>query len=123
MALTLIPNKNVAEFDTRERCSIIEILNNELSPELSIARCRVDPGVTTELHSLADTKEIYLVEEGRGMMDDGKCKPFLVNPGDIIIIPSDHPQRIKNTGEIDLVFKVVCKPRFKPACYIPLEEG
>ena len=123
MALTLIPNKNVAEFDTRERCSIIEILNDEVNPDLSIARCRVKPGVTTELHSLEGTKEIYLVEEGCGMMDDGACMPFRVNPGDSIVIPPDYPQRIKNIGEVDLVFKVVCTPRFKPACYTPLEEN
>ncbi len=123
MALTLIKNKNVIEFDTRERCSIVEILNDEHSPHLSVARCKVSPGIITELHSLADTNEIYIIEKGSGMMDDGICEPFAVNPGDSIVIPPNHPQRIKNIGEGDLLFKVVCAPRFKPACYTPLEEG
>ncbi len=122
MALILIKNQNAVEFDTRELCSIIEILNDEQSPHLSVARCKVNPGITTELHSLAGTKEIYLIEKGSGMMDDGACEPFLVIPGDSIVIPPDHPQRIKNTGEADLVFKVMCTPRFLPACYTPLEE-
>ena len=123
MALTLIKHKNAVEFDTRERCSIIEILNDKQSPHLSVARCKVNPGVTTELHSLVGTKEVYLIEKGSGMMDDGTCKPFTVNPGDSIVIPPDYPQRIKNIGDVDLIFKVVCTPRFMPACYTPLEEG
>jgi mannose-6-phosphate isomerase-like protein (cupin superfamily) len=122
MALTLIKHKNSVEFETRERCSIIEILNDEQSPHLSVALCKVSPNVTTELHSLAGTKEVYLIEVGCGMVDDGACKPFMVNPGDSIIIPADHPQRLKNIGTADLVFKVVCTPRFEPACYTPLEE-
>jgi len=123
MAFTLIKHKNAVEFDTRERCSIIEILNDQQSPHLSVARCKVNPGVTTELHSLSGTKEVYLIEEGRGMMDDGTCKPFTVKPGDSITIPPDYPQRIKNIGKVDLVFKVVCTPRFMPACYTPLEAS
>lgn len=123
MTLTIIKHKTAIEFDTRERCSIIEILNDEQSPHLSVARCKVSSGVTTELHSLAGTREAYFIEEGNGMMDDGSCEPFLVNPGDSIIIPPDYPQRIKNIGEVDLVFKVVCTPRFEPACYSPLEDA
>jgi len=123
MALTLIPNKNAVEFETRERCSIIEILNDDESPHVSIARCKVNRGITTELHSLAGTKEVYLIEEGHGLMDDGRCEPFSVKPGDRIVIPPDHPQRIKNISEDELVFKVVCTPRFEPACYTPLEGG
>ncbi len=123
MSLTLIKHKNAVEFDTRERCSIIEILNDDESPHVSLARCKVYPGITTELHSLAGTKEVYLIEEGHGMMDDGRCEPFSVKPGDSITIPVEHPQRIKNIGEGDLVFMVVCTPRFEPACYTPLEEG
>ena len=40
------------EFYTEERCYITELHNNVDS---SIARARVKPGVTTELHSLRET--------------------------------------------------------------------
>jgi mannose-6-phosphate isomerase-like protein (cupin superfamily) len=121
MPLILIKNKNAVEFDTRERCSITEILNDAQSPHLSIARCTVKLGITTELHSLAGMKEVYFIEKGSGMMDDGVCEPFSVKPGDCITISPDHPQRIRNIGKVDLVFKVVCTPRFNPECYTPLE--
>ena len=112
-----------AEFFTRERCHIKEVLNDPSSPGLSIARCRVEPGVTTELHALAGTSETYLIETGNGVMDDGVGPGFAVGPGDAVSIPADHPQRIRNTGKVELVFLVLCAPRFEPSCYQPLDES
>ncbi len=119
--LKLIKNKSPIEFETRERCFISEILNDEAVPGHSIARCRVKPGVTTELHSLTNTRETYTIETGQGMMDDGECEPFLVGPGDSVEILPDHPQRIKNISDVDLVILLVCIPRFVPECYVALE--
>ncbi len=115
--LTLIAKNNSAEFATRERCTIKEILNDAKSPGLSIARCTVLPGVTTELHALNGTAETYLIEKGCGLMDDGECVPFAVEAGDCIAIAPGHKQRIKNTTDDKLIFLVICTPRFKPACY------
>ena len=121
--LTLIPENKSAEFATRERCQIKEILNDDKSPNLSIARCRVLPGITTELHSLSGTAETYLIENGEGLMDDGRCSPLPVEAGDCISISPGHAQRIKNTGTGELKFLVICTPRFKPACYASKESG
>lgn len=121
--LTLIKNKNSAEFFTSERCHIVELLNDDNSPDLSVARCRVEPGVTTQLHSLTGTTEVYGIEQGQGIMDDGKHPGIAVAAGDNILIPADHPQRICNTGTDDLIFVVTCQPRFEPACYNDLETG
>ncbi|HHC30096.1 MAG TPA: cupin domain-containing protein [Rhodobacterales bacterium] len=120
--LQKIPRNDSAEFFTRERCYIKELLNDAASPGLSIARCRVTPGVTTELHALAGTAETYLIERGNGQMDDGESPGFAVGPGDSVVIAPDHPQRICNTGTGDLVFLVICTPRFEPPCYQPLER-
>ncbi len=119
--LRKIPANGDPEFFTRERCHIKEVLNDPASPGLSLARCRVAPGVTTELHALAGTAETYLIERGTGVMDDGAQAPLAVGPGDCVTIAPDHPQRIRNTGSEDLVFLVICTPRFEPACYTPLE--
>jgi len=119
--LRKIPTNTSAEFFTRERCHIKEVLNNPASPGLSIARCRVAPGVTTELHALAGTAETYLIESGSGDMDDGKSAGFAVDPGDSVTIPPGQSQRIRNTGQDDLIFLVMCHPRFQPVCYQPLE--
>jgi len=40
------------EFLTAERCYIVETWNNSEDPALSIARARVEPGVTTAWHWL-----------------------------------------------------------------------
>ena len=119
--LKLITRNAQPEFETRERCSIVEILNDAESSDVSIARCRVKPGIITELHSLRNTKETYVIEAGQAMMDDGECEPIAVEIGDKIMISSGHPQRIRNIGECDLIFLAVCNPRFEPECYIPLE--
>jgi hypothetical protein len=42
-----------AEFDTPEKCSIIELSNTADDPDASIARARVRAGVTTRWHRLA----------------------------------------------------------------------
>ena len=120
--LNLIKNKFSKEFFTDERCHISELLNDAASPQLSMARCRVEHGVTTQLHALKGVCETYLIEKGEGVMDDGENAEFAVGVGDSIEIAADHPQRIRNTGECDLIFMVVCKPRFTPDCYIALGE-
>lgn len=108
------------EFWTGERCWILELLNEAGSPGLSIARARVEPGVTTELHAL-DVREVYVILEGSGEMDTGAGAPLSVRPGDLVDIPAGAAQRICNTGGTDLVFLCVCTPRFTPTGYTDLE--
>jgi hypothetical protein len=47
------------EFYTSERCYIIELSNTPDDPDVSIARARLEPGVTTRWHRLTDTAERY----------------------------------------------------------------
>lgn len=110
------------EILTRERCYITELLNDEQVPQVSLARCRVPPGVTTELHSLS-VAEWYVIGSGSGRMTVGDAAPFDVGPGDCVAIPAHAAQRIENTGAEDLVFQCVCVPRFEPGCYSPLDEN
>ena len=105
---------------TEERCYITELINEPAWPEFSLARCRVEPGVTTQLHALS-VHEIYLIRQGAGLMSVGDQEPFSVEPGDSVTIPKHVAQRITNTGNTDLVFDCVCSPRFFPACYASLE--
>ncbi len=120
--LSHIPAGSAREFSTRERCFVTELLNHPDQPDLSIARCRVSPGITTELHLLHETRETYLIERGAGLMDDGAGRSFVVGAGDSVVIPADQPQRITNTGEGDLVFLAICRPRFRPGCYRALSD-
>ena len=53
-----------AEFYTEERCYITELSNSPADPDISIARARVEPGVTTCWHRLVGTAERYVVVAG-----------------------------------------------------------
>lgn len=116
----LIPASQAPEFYTGERCHITELLNDERVPQASLARTRVEPGITTELHRLS-VEEYYLIESGQGLMEVGDDSPFPVAPGDTVRIPAGVAQRITNTGTEDLLFQCLCLPRFTPACYEALE--
>lgn len=99
---------------------IREHLNTDALPDVSLASCRVQPGVTTELHALS-VHEWYVIESGEGLMRVGDDEPFAVGPGDSVSIPPGREQQISNTGSGDLLFLCVCVPRFTPDCYASRE--
>ena len=110
------------EFYTSEKCFISELSNSPDDPDVSIARARVQPGVTTRWHRLTGTAERYYIVSGIGRVEVGKLPPQQVTAGDIILIPSMCRQRITNTGENDLVFLAICTPRFSSDVYEDLED-
>lgn len=111
-----------AEFTTSERCHIIELSNSPDDPAVSIARARVAPGVTTQWHRLAGTTERYVILEGNGLMEVGSLPPQEVSAGDVVLIPPACRQRISNLGRGDLIFIVICTPRFQPEAYEAIER-
>ena len=111
------------EFETEERCSILEVSNSSDDPEVSIARARVKPGVTTAWHKLSGTTERYLITYGKGRVEVGDDIESEVSTGDVVLIPADTRQRITNTGDDDLIFYAICFPRFQPDCYQSLEDS
>ena len=104
------------EILTPEGCHILESWNHASDSAVSIARARVEPGVTTRLHRLRDVVERYLVIEGEGRATVGGVEVD-VRPGDVVVIPAGIPQQIANTGPGDLVFYCICSPRFTQECY------
>jgi mannose-6-phosphate isomerase-like protein (cupin superfamily) len=109
------------EFYTPERCYIIELSNSADDPELSIARARVEPGVTTHWHRLKDVVERYYIISGKGRVEVGILPEQKVSPGDVILIPPMCRQRISNIGSEDLIFLAICTPRFSNDCYEDIE--
>lgn len=110
------------EILTRERCYIREILNDPRVPQWSLAECRVEKGVTTELHRLS-VDEWYVIVEGEGVMEVDRQEPVAVGPGDTVAIPKGKAQRITNSGQGELRFQCLCLPRFTADCYESLEES
>jgi len=105
---------------TVERCYISELLNSAGQPEVSLARTRVEPGITTQLHQLS-VSEWYVIESGQGLMRVGDETPIQVGPGDVVTVPKHIPQQITNSGHEDLLFLCICTPKFSQECYTSLE--
>jgi len=118
-----IKNQNLDdEFYTSEKCFITELCNSDDDPDVSIARARIEPGITTEWHRLKDTSERYVIISGKGLVEVGDLPARELNPGDMAFIPAMCSQRITNTGREDLIFLAICSPRFVESCYEDLSE-
>ena len=115
--------KPAEEFYFHEGCHIIEVSNSADDPDVSIARARVEAGMTTRWHRLAGTIERYVILEGSGRVEIGDAPATEVSPGDIVIIPPMCRQRISNTGTTDLIFLAICTPRFTNDVYEDLENS
>lgn len=59
------------EFYMSEKCYITELSNSADDPDVSIARARVEPGVTTRSHRLKGITERYFIISGRGAVEIG----------------------------------------------------
>ena len=111
-----------SEFYTPEKCYIIELSNTPADPDVSIARARVEPGITTRWHRVVDTAERYVILEGKGLVEVGTLAPQEVGPGDVVLIPPSCAQRISNVGSNDLIFLAICSPRFRLEAYEDIES-
>ena len=63
-----------------------------------------------------------MILRGEGLVEVGGM-PAPVGPGDRVLIPPGVPQRITNTGEVDLEFHCLCTPRFRPEAYVDLGDA
>ena len=118
----IIRNKSVSEYFFEEGCFITEWWNSPFDEQISIARARVEPGVTTRRHRLKDVTERYVILEGSGSVELGEMDPEVVGPGDVVLIPPGTSQRITNTGNSDLIFLAVCTPRFAKDVYEDIDS-
>jgi len=123
--MTIVPSvqssDEAAEYFTEERCHILELANSPDNPDLSVARARVEPGVTTKRHRVVGTIERYVLLEGTGRVFIDGLEAKSVGPGDVVVIPAGVSQSISNTGDRDLVFLCICNPRFEWGNYESLE--
>jgi mannose-6-phosphate isomerase-like protein (cupin superfamily) len=119
--VTISKYRREAEFPTAERCYIVELHNRADDEGCSIARARVPPGVTTQLHAVHGTIERYVILEGAGRVEVEGEPAATVGPLDVVTIRAGAAQRITNTGRADLLFLCVCTPRFRQDNYVTRE--
>ena len=111
------------EYYFEEGCYINELSNSSEDPDVSIAQARVLPGETTRWHRLRNTVERYVILQGQGEVEIGQIPPTTVRQGDVALIPAGCRQRIRNTGETELVFLAICSPRFQSGAYEDIEDN
>lgn len=114
----IVKAKTLKETLAPERCYIYENCGAITGDrQVSIARARVEPGVTTKAHHLEGVQEIYLVIEGEGRVYVGNMEAAEVCKGDVVIIPPGTSQKIADTMRTDLIFYCICTPTFNHECY------
>jgi len=109
------------EFYTEERCHILELQNISDDRSQSIARARIEVGVTTAWHRLNETVESFYILSGMGVIEIGEEVQYKIKPGDTVRVPPNTAQRITNTGDSDLIFLCFCTPAFNAESYVSLE--
>ena len=106
--------KECEEFIAGDNSILKELLNplkEDVNIRYSLALAKVKQGEITLAHRL-ESSEVYYILEGEGEMyiDTEKEKVFA---GQVIYIPPNSVQRIKNTGKNDLVFLCIVDPAWK----------
>ena len=104
--------KEIIAGDSSILKEIFSPLRDDIDVGYSLALARVEPGQTTRKHKLKASSEVYVILHGEGIMyiDDETME---VGEGHIIYIPPGAIQRIKNTGDEDLVFLCIVEPPWR----------
>lgn len=122
MKVKIVKADSLKEYLTPERCFIYENCGISTGDsKVSIARARIEPGVSTKAHHLKGIQEIYLISKGSGRVQIGNLQAIEVKEGDAVIIPSGTSQKITNIGKADLIFYCICTPAFTQSCYFEEE--
>ena len=80
------------------------LVDNTQLNNLVVSKTILHPNQKTTGHNHEGQEEVYQFVSGQGYMDGGE-KTFLVNPGDIILIPDGDFHRVYNTSKYeDLIF-------------------
>lgn len=117
MQAQILKANEADEYFFAEGCFILELSNSAADPDVSVARARVKPGVTTHWHRLTGVAERYVILSGSAEVEIGDLERRALSAGDVVIIPPLCRQRIINTGADDLVFLAICSPRFIDSVY------
>lgn len=80
------------------------LVDNTQLNNLVVSKTILHPNQKTTGHNHEGQEEVYQFVSGQGYMDVGE-KTFLVNPGDVVLIPDGDFHRVYNTSKYeDLIF-------------------
>lgn len=107
--------KKCKEIIAGDKTTLRELLNpmkDGVAARYSLAHAKVKPGETSYAHRL-NSSEVYYIIQGEGEMfiDQEKEK---VSAGQVVYIPPNSVQKIKNRGKDYLAFLCIVDPAWKP---------
>lgn len=103
----------IIPYTTKDGSGIRELLHPAVhgTEAVSLAEATVPPGTSTFAHRHMESREIYYVVQGLGLMHvEGEARE--VRAGDSVWIPPGSAHFVENTGGIDLVILCVCVPPY-----------
>jgi mannose-6-phosphate isomerase-like protein (cupin superfamily) len=83
--------------------------NDGLDIPYSLAFAELPVGATSLAHIIAERSELYIIQEGEGKAFVGD-ETATVKAGDVVLIPANVRQYIKNVGTTPLRFWCVVAP-------------
>jgi len=103
--------KEIIAGDNSVLRELLNPLRDKVPARYSLAHAKVKTGEITYAHRLKSS-EVYYILDGEGEMyiDEEKEK---VLAGQVIYIPPDSVQRIRNTGSDDLSFLCIVDPAWR----------
>lgn len=70
------------------------------------ARLTLPPGASIGSHQHENEDEVYVIEQGRGILDDSKSR-YTVTAGDAVLTGQGESHAIANDGDDDLIITAV----------------
>lgn len=109
--------KNCDYFRAMDKTLLCELLhpdkeNKDLKIDFSIAHAVLKTDESSIAHRLKTSIEIYYILEGKGIIHINE-EIEEVFPGQIIYIPANSKQYIKNAGKDELKFLCIVYPKWK----------
>jgi mannose-6-phosphate isomerase-like protein (cupin superfamily) len=106
--------KDCTSFQAADESTLRELLHPDreekaLQIGFSLAHALFKPGQSTLPHKLKTSAEMYYIIAGKGIIHI-KDESAPVHPGQVVYIPSDSQQFIRNTGDGDLTFLCLVSP-------------
>lgn len=107
-------SKEVPEFLAGDHTILKEILhpnNDAVAINYSLAQARIEVGKASLPHRLKGSETYYILEGEGEMSIEGDIKH--IKKGNIIFVPPNAEQFVRNIGQVDLVFLCIVEPYWR----------
>ena len=107
--------KDIPEFLAGDHTHLKEVLhpsNDQLALTFSLAHAYLSVGENSLPHQLSHSETYYILAGLGEIYIDGKMQT--IEKGDIIYVPENAEQYVKNKGEVDLAFLCIVSPPWSP---------